>query len=101
MLLLRPEASLLETALQRAIVDRQGTTLFVTGEPGVGKSTFVEHFMQKWDNIAIPLRIIYSRSLPVIFRSEVTLRSARQDHPDGRFHIVLIAYGSVTRMTSS
>lgn len=51
MLLLRPEVSLLETALQRAIVDRQGTTLFVTGEPGVGKSTFVERFMQTCDSL--------------------------------------------------
>ncbi len=49
MLIPRPETGILLDAFERLVADRRGTTLFIAGEPGVGKSTFVENFLEECD----------------------------------------------------
>lgn len=49
MLIPRPESGILLEAFERLVRERNGTTIFVAGEPGVGKSTFVENFMEECD----------------------------------------------------
>jgi len=49
MLIPRPELALLERALDDVIADGNGTTIFVTGEPGIGKSTLLATFLDGCD----------------------------------------------------
>ncbi len=46
----REELKVLEDKLALAVNDRKGSTVFISGEPGIGKTTLVEHFMDNCDN---------------------------------------------------
>ena len=50
MIIPRPELSLLERALDEVIADGKGKTIFVTGEPGIGKSTLIDSFFMECDH---------------------------------------------------
>lgn len=45
----RPELALLEQAIDDVLVDGKGTSIFITGEPGIGKSTLVSTFLDRCD----------------------------------------------------
>ena len=45
----RPETDTLQKKLDQTVTDGMGTTLLVTGEPGIGKSTLVEQFLKACD----------------------------------------------------
>lgn len=47
----RPEMTALKNMLEKVIATRVGGTLFVTGEPGIGKSTLIEEFLDHCDEI--------------------------------------------------
>lgn len=49
MIIPRPELTLLERALDDLITNGKGTTIFVTGEPGIGKSTLISTFLDQCD----------------------------------------------------
>lgn len=50
MIISRPELSLLQHALDEVIATGIGTTIFVTGEPGIGKSTLLASFLDECDH---------------------------------------------------
>ncbi len=50
MLIPRPEIAALFEAFDRVSGEGVGTTVFVTGEPGIGKSTLVEEFLRNCDS---------------------------------------------------
>lgn len=49
MIIPRPELTLLERSLDELIENGKGTTIFVTGEPGIGKSTLISTFLDQCD----------------------------------------------------